>query len=647
MPAPEVRSVSPTPRPAGSWSTPITAPRVVEAAARLGGLRADGADLWWLELRPQEGGRTVLVRRGADGTTADVVGDPWNVRTAVHEYGGGAASGRDGTAWFTNWTDQRLYRITPGSAPVPVTPEPDVPRGLRYADGDVSPDGTQLLCVREHHHADGRVDNEVARLPAAGGPVEVVVSRADFVSNPRWHPDGVGLCWIEWDHPNMPWDGTRLVARVGGEDVLVAGGPEESVLQPVWELGGTLLFLSDRSGWWNLYRWWPDAGVEPVVTVDGDIGEPQWVFGRPRYAIGPDGSIAFAYWRDGFDHLAVADAAGVVRDVDLPYCEYSDLCFADGRLHAIAASAAEEAGVVAITPAVDVLHRARDLDLDPAYLPAPEPVSFPTSGGRTAHALFYPPANPAYERPDGELPPVITLVHGGPPAAARPSLQLGIRFWTSRGFAVVDVNYGGSTGYGRAFRDQLKGEWGVVDVDDCEAAVRHLAGTGRADPARLLIEGGSAGGFTVLACLAFRDTFSAGADQYGVADLEALATDTHKFESRYLDSLVGPYPERRDLYVARSPIHHLAGFDRPLIVLQGLEDEIVPPNQSEMIVAALKDKGVPVAYLPFEGEQHGFRQAANIVRALEAQLSFFTQLFGVALPDDERIEPVVIQNLAG
>jgi dipeptidyl aminopeptidase/acylaminoacyl peptidase len=639
--------------PCGSWPTPITATVVVEAAVRLGNLRADGQELWWLELRPEEGGRTALVKRRADGTLTDLLPDPWNVRTAVHEYGGGALWVRDGTAWFTNWADQRLYRLGPGGEPEPITPDPAVPRGLRYADGDVSPDGTTMLCVRERHERDGTVINEIVQLSVAGGDGHVVVSGSDFVSNPRWDATGDAYCWIEWDHPSMPWDATRLVARIGGEDVLVAGGPVESVLQPVWEPGGSLLFLSDRSGWWNLYRWWPETNfIEPVVAMEAEIGEPQWVFGRPRFGLAASDAIAFTYWRDGVDHLAVAESTGVIRDIALPYNEYSDVAIIGDTVNVIAASAIAEAAVVAIgpvgarTPTVEVVRPPRHLPLDPTFLPPPDSLDFPTTGGRTAHALFYPPASPTHEAPTGERPPVITMIHGGPTAAARPSLDLGVRFWTSRGFAVVDVNYGGSTGYGRAYRDQLKGNWGVVDVDDAVAAVRSLAANGQVDPARLCIEGGSAGGFTVLACLAFRDTFNAGADQYGVADLEALARDTHKFESRYLDGLVGPYPQRKDVYVARSPIHHIDGFDRPLIVLQGLEDMIVPPNQSEMIVDALRAKGVPVAYLTFEGEQHGFRQAANIVRALNAQLSFFAQLFGFVPPPAEGIEAIAVDNLA-
>src|SRR5829696_4419257 len=382
--------MAPEIRPYGSWPTPITAPRVIEAAVRLGGLRADGDDLWWLEQRPQEAGRTALVRRRADGTVEDLLPAPWNIRTAVHEYGGGAAWFRDGVAWFTNWADQRLYRLDAGSEPVAITPEPSLPRGLRYADGTVSPDGTGIACVRERHEPDGAVVNEIVQLPVSGGPVEVLVTGPDFVSNPRWRPDGGGLCWVEWDHPNMPWDGTRLVARVDGEDVLVAGGPEESVLQPVWEPGGTLLFLSDRSGWWNLYRWWPSDEVEQVVAITGEIGEPQWVFGRPRYALATDDSIAFAYWQDGVDHLATVDQNGLMTDLDLPYCEWSDLAVIGTTVHAIAASPAAEAAVVAVEPAtgaVAVLQPPRPLDLHPAFLPPPEPIAFPTTGGRTAHAL--------------------------------------------------------------------------------------------------------------------------------------------------------------------------------------------------------------------------------------------------------------------
>jgi dipeptidyl aminopeptidase/acylaminoacyl peptidase len=389
-----------------------------------------------------------------------------------------------------------------------------------------------------------------------------------------------------------------------------------------------------------------------MVQLDGEIGVPQWVFGNARYDFLDGGRVAFAYLRDGVDHLAVRDADGTITELDLPYTAVGQLRAGGDRILLVGASATTEPAVVSVgldgTALVgdpEVLRPPRDLGIDAAWFSTPEAVDFPSAGGRTAHALFYPPTNPEVAPPPGAAPPLLVLIHGGPTSAARPMLQLGTQYWTSRGFAVVDVNYGGSTGYGRPYRNLLRGEWGVVDVDDCDAAARWLAEQGRVDPARLCIRGGSAGGFTTLAALAFRDTFAAGASHYGVADLEALATDTHKFESRYLDSMVGPYPAARDTYVARSPIHHVDGFDRPLIVFQGLEDEVVPPSQSTMIVDALRAKGVPVAYITFEGEQHGFRQAANIRRALDAELSFYAQVLGFELPAAEGIVPVEVENL--
>jgi dipeptidyl aminopeptidase/acylaminoacyl peptidase len=389
-----------------------------------------------------------------------------------------------------------------------------------------------------------------------------------------------------------------------------------------------------------------------MVTLDAEIGVPQWIFGQSRYAFLAGDRTAFAYQRDGLDHLAVRLPGGGIAELDLPFTSVSSIAAVGDRVVFVGASAVAEPALVAVSVdaggaagEVTVLRPPRDLGLAPGWFSEPEAIAFPTSGGRTAHALFYPPANPEVTPPPGEAPPLLVLIHGGPTSAARPMLQLGTQYWTSRGFAVVDVNYGGSTGYGRAYRNQLRDSWGIVDLDDCEAAARWLGEQARVDPARLCIRGGSAGGYTTLAALAFRDTFAAGASHFGVADLEALAVETHKFESRYLDGLIGPYPERRDLYVARSPIHHVDGFDRPLIVLQGLEDEVVPPAQAQMIVDALRAKKVPVAYVTFEGEQHGFRQAANIRRALDAELSFYAQVFGFDLPQDEGIDPVEVENL--
>jgi dipeptidyl aminopeptidase/acylaminoacyl peptidase len=601
--------------PFGSWSTPITSELVVQASVSLSGLAVDGDDVWWSELRPEEGGRTVVVRNGDD-----VLPPPWNARTRVHEYGGGAWWVSQGTLWFTHWDDQRLYRLDTGATePAPITPEPEIRAGLRYADGVIDPGDRSVVCIRERHPADGgEAVNEVVRLPD-----EVLVTGPDFVSDPRLAPDG-RLCWLQWDHPNMPWDGTELCVDGG----LVAGGPRESIFQPTWGPDGWLYFVSDRSGWWDLHRW-RDGSVEIVAETGGDIGVPQWVFGQTRYALLDDGRAVFAYSHEGVDRLAVRDVSGV-HDIDQPYTAISSVVAQGSRVLFVGGGPTSEPAVVAVdldTGGVEVIRPARDLGLDESWFSVPEHVEFPTTDGETAYALFYPPVNPECSGPPGERPPLIVIIHGGPTAAARPMLQLGIQYWTSRGFAVADVNYRGSTGYGRPYRDALKGTWGVADVDDCVACAAWLAEQGRVDGERLAIRGGSAGGYTTLAALAFRDVFSAGASHYGVADLEALAKETHKFESRYLDGLVGPYPERRDLYVERSPIHHADGINAPLIVFQGLEDEIVPPNQAEMIVDAVRAKGVPVEYVPFEGEQHGFRRADNIRTALDRELAFYGKVF--------------------
>jgi dipeptidyl aminopeptidase/acylaminoacyl peptidase len=638
--------------PFGSWRSPITAELVAHAGTRLSEplLSADGA-AWWLEGRPAEGGRTVLVRRGRGGEPEDVTPEGFYVRTRVHEYGGGSWLLHGETVFFSNFDDQRLYRQDPGKSPLPITPDPPVAAGLRYADGRATPDGRAIVCVRESHLGD-EVVNEVVAVPADGSvePAALATGR-DFYAYPRVSPDGAWLAWTCWDHPNMPWDGTELwLAPLGqdaglGEARLVAGGPDESILQPDWSPAGELHFVSDRSGWWNIHR--ESAGAVEALTEDeAELGHAQWLFGGSTYAFLVDGAIACVRCDRGRERLCLlAPGAETPEDVGLPYTsfEFPSLRAHDDTVLFIAGSPEDEAGVVSVElpgGRPKRLSKSSAEGVDPAYASKPSAIEFPTEGGQTAHAFYYPPSNPDFSGPEDERPPLIVEIHGGPTSHSAPALRRAVLFWTSRGFGVVDVNYGGSTGYGRAYRERLRGSWGIVDTADCIAAARHLAGLGEADGARLLIHGGSAGGYTTLCALVFHDDFASGASYYGVADAETLARDTHKFESRYLDGLIGRYPEAAATYRERSPIHFADRLRSPVILFHGLEDKIVPPSQARQMAAALKANRVPHAYLAFEGEQHGFRRSETIVRCLEAELFFYGRMLGFEPAD--RIEQVPI-----
>ena len=639
--------------PYGSWKSPITADLIVSGAVGLGQIALEGDDAYWVEMRPSEAGRMVIVRRTADGSTTDLTPEPYSARTRVHEYGGGAFLVNDGVAYFSNFSDQRLYRQEPGSAPRAITP--DAP--LRYADGVFDQQRGRIVCVREDHSGDGEPVNAIVSVDANGnGPQEILFSGSDFCAAPRLSPDGTKLAWLAWHHPNMPWDGTRLlVADVQadgglGEPQIVAGGAAESVLLPLWSPESELHFVSDRNGWWNLHRW-RNGAIQPVLEMEAEFARPQWVFDPAAYGFLGDGRIACSYVQRGTWNIGLIDPeSGRLARLELPFSEMGrgELWVSGNRIVFSAGAPDKAMAIMSLdveSGAVETLQQAHEIDVDTAYLSAPEAVEFDTTDGRTAHAFYYPPRNPDFAAPQGEKPPLLVKSHGGPTAAAQTALDLGIQFWTSRGFGVVDVNYGGSTGYGTEYRRRLNGTWGITDVDDCVNAARFLAARGDADPERLAIDGASAGGYTTLAALTFHDVFRAGASLYGVSDLEALAKETHKFESRYLDSLVGPYPERQDLYMERSPINHTHLLSCPLLLLQGLEDEIVPPNQAEMMFEAVKSKGLPTAYIPFEGEQHGFRRSENIKRALEAELYFYSRVFGFDLPDP--VAPVAIENLRG
>jgi dipeptidyl aminopeptidase/acylaminoacyl peptidase len=627
--------------PFGTWPSPIDADAVARAATTVSGVRLDGESAWWLESRPAEGGRTVLVRSDPWSDPVDVTPAGFDVRTLVHEYGGGAFAVRDSTAYLSNLEDQRLYRQEPGGNPQPITPEPPAPRSVRYADADVSPDGRWLVCVRERHEADG-VTNELVLLAADGSAEpEVVAGGSDFFSFPRFSPAGDRVAWLRWDMPRMPWDGTELLVAPFreaelGAPTLVAGGAEESIFQPAWSPTGTLHFVSDRTGWWNLYRLEPDGSATDLAPMAAEFGVPAWEFGYSSFAFLDDGRIACAYRRSGEQHLALLDpATSELIDLDVPYSSFSPpyVSASGSRIAFVGASPTSTRGVVVLdftSRAVDVLRSGEGLGVDDAYVSVAEPIDFPTDDGATAFAYYYPPRNPGFRGSDGERPPLVVRAHGGPTSEATPELKPYVQYFTSRGFAFADVNYGGSTGYGREFRERLYGRWGTVDVDDCVAAARYLAETGRADPDRPVVTGGSAGGYVVLAAMAFRpDAFAAGTSQFGVSDIASLAAGTHKFESRYLDNLLPP-----ELWRERSPLYSADAVERPLLLLQGLEDVVVPPAQAEAMIEALRDRGVPYAYVAFEGEQHGFRRADSIVRALQAELAFYGRILGFE-PADE------------
>jgi dipeptidyl aminopeptidase/acylaminoacyl peptidase len=615
-------------------------------------LAGDGA-VWWSEGRPSEGGRVALVRRAPDGLAADVTPAELNVRTRVHEYGGGswALAGAD-RALFVDFADQRLYSQRLGEAPVAITPAPEQPAALRYADMRLSPDGATVYCVRERH-GDGEPANEIVSLPLDGSAEPTVLAAGrDFYSFPRPSHDGEALAFTCWDHPNMPWDGTELwLAPLAdpGAARLLAGGPAESVFQPEWDEHGRLHFVSDRNGWWNLYRAEADGSVAQLTAEEAELGHPQWLFGGSTYAFLSRDRVAVIRNDGGEERLGVLDpGAERVVDLGLPFTSFGfpSLSAAGSRVAFAAASPDRETAIVVYDAAdatTEILCEASDQPVDPAYAPTPRAIEFPTGEGETAHAFFYPPTNPGFEAPAGELPPLIVQSHGGPTSHVTPAPDHEFIFWTSRGFGVVDVNYRGSSGFGRAYRDRLQGTWGVVDTEDCVAAALYLAEQGEADRERLTIRGGSAGGYATLCALVFHDEFAACASYDGVADTETLARDTHKFEARYLDGLIGPYPERADLYRERSPINFIERLSAPVILFQGLEDEVVPPNQAEAMVAALAAKGIPHAYLAFEGEQHGFRKAETEIRCLEAELYFYGRILGFE-PADE-LEPVTIDEL--
>lgn len=634
----------------GAWPSPISAAVVAAGATPLSQVALDGADAYWLAGRASEGGRTTLLRqRGAD--VREMTPAPFNVRTRVHEYGGGALLVADGTVYFSHFADNRLYMAADGAAPVALTAEGD----MRYADFVLDRQRRRLVSVGERHAGAGHPVNTICAV-GLDGAFAVLVEGSDFYAAPRLSPDGSQLAWLSWDHPRMPWQGTELwLADVdaGGALVnrrLVAGGADEAVCQPEWSPAGVLHFVSDRSGWWNLYRV-AGGAPEPLCARAAEFGMPHWSFGGAMYGFRSEHEIVCTYIENGVSRLAqLSTVSGKLQLIANPYEEIRDLRVAGsviallGGAPTIALELARIDLAIGLYPGGhEVLARSIDHLPDAGYLSVPESITYPTSGQRLAHAFFYPPQSARYQAAPGSKAPLMVISHGGPTSMATNTLKLATQYWTSRGFAVLDVNYGGSSGFGRAYRDALKGQWGVIDVDDCVAGARHLAARGLVDADRLVIRGGSAGGLTTLCALTFHDVFKAGASYYGVSDLKGLDNDSHKFESHYNEYLIAPQPQAEALYQLRSPINHADRLKRPMIFFQGLDDKVVPPQQSEVMVEALRAAGVPVAYLTLEGEGHGFRKADSIVRTLEAELYFYRRIFGIEAP--EALAPVAIDNL--
>ena len=642
-----------TTKPFGSWKSPVTSDLIVSETVGFTDMTTDREDIYWVELRLSEGGRHVIVRLSADGELTDITPCPFNVRTRVHEYGGGSFTIKDSTIYFSNFDDQRIYKQLPESKPQPITPR----NGFRYADGIIDSVRNRMICVREEHSASKKepVINTLVSIDLKkGGAGKGIISGNDFYSSPRISPDRSTLCWLTWNHPHMPWDSTELwTGKLENDGTVthaqrVAGGDKESIFQPQWSPDGILHFVSDRTGWWNLYRL-ANGSAEPLCGMETEFGKPQWVFAMSTYAFRSEECIICSYATHGKWTLAALNTTtGKLEPFEISRTEISHVNISSGKPVFIAASPTEAPSILRLdtdSHNIEVLKRSTTVGIEEGYLSIPEEIEFPTEGGLTSYAFFYNPQNKDYQAPDGELPPLIVKIHGGPTSAASTALSPGIQYWTSRGFAVVDVNHGGGTGYGRAFRERLNEQWGIVDVDDCVNAARYLVKKNKVNRDHLAIRGGSAGGYTTLCALTFRDTFRAGASYFGISDLELLLEDTHKFESRYFDGLIGPYPEKRSVYRERSPIHSIDSLSCPLIIFQGLEDKIVPPGQAELIYEALLKKKVPVAYLAFEGEQHGFRRAENIKRTLDAELYFYSKIFGF-IPADT-IPPVPIKNLTG
>ncbi len=620
--------------PFGSWDSPLTTDKVVEKSASLGEVKvSENGEIYFLEFRPTDKGRTVLVKL-ENGEKQDITPSPYNIRTRLHEYGGSSILFSDNCYYFSEFSDQRIYRHDLGSKPVPITPE----KPWRFANFTLDKSRNLLFSIMEDHsESSHEPENCIAKINLSTGQVEKILTGYDFYSSPALSNDGKRLAYFCWNHPQMPWDGNELwVADLdeNGEVLnrtLITGGKRESTFQPEWSSDGSLYYVTDKqNGWWNLYR--NDFTTEKnLYPIEAEFGRPQWKIGDKSFLIIDENLTIFTFNLKGTWKIGLMDKRKETpRVFDSVISSFSSLNYHNGKIIFLGASPVDSPAIFSLdidSGEFEKLFALEKIPIEKEFISVPEALEFPTDGGETAHAFFYPPCNPGYEGLDKELPPLVVMSHGGPTACASNILAIATQFWTTRGFAVVDVNYGGSTGYGREYRERLHGNWGVVDMHDCENAAQYLAQKGLIDKNRIAIRGGSAGGYSTLCALTFLNSFHVGASYFGVSNLEALARDTHKFEARYCDSMVGPYPEAKEIYYKRSPINFTEKLSCPVIFFQGLEDKVVPPNQAEEMYKKLIEKNLPTAYMAYPGEAHGFREAANIKHSLETELYFYSRVF--------------------
>ena len=631
-------------KPYGTWKSPITGELIAGKTVSLNPLKIENNNFYWLESRPSESGRVVVMRQ-SEGKTEALTPLGFNVRSRVHEYGGGAALITNGTIYFVDYDTQQIFCQKPNKIPYAITKSIN----SRFSDMEFDCVRNRLICVQEDHSKDGEPLNKLVAVNLRSGIIEILDDEHDFVSSPRIDKKCNNLAWLTWDHPNMPWDGSTLwTSELSANGLLkkkkiVAGSYEESIFQPEWIDKEKLIFVSDRSNWWNLYEY-TDQNILSIYLDDAEYGLPQWAFGMSTYGITGDNSIIAARNQGGLCQL------GIIRNsnfevIDLPYTDFVNICVNKNKVMFVGSSSTEVPQLVCLDISsgdYEVLRYSSKVIIDTGYISEAIQLQFSTSEESISHAFYYKPKNLEYVASANELPPLIVRGHGGPTGFSSASLNLSIQFWTSRGFAVLDVNYRGSSGFGSKYRKALNGKWGVSDVDDMVNGALYLVKKGKVDKKRLIIRGGSAGGYTALAALTFRSLFSAGASHYGIGDLMSLSRDTHKFESRYLDTIIGKLPENENKYLERSPINYINQLRCPVIFLQGVDDKVVPPSQAESMVRALKSGGVPVSYLSFEGEGHGFRKDINIEKALIAELTFYGRIFN--FEPDNVLENLKIHN---